>query len=146
MPVRANAPAASSALTMARPACLGARKTARAPRTISAGVVARSTIASASTSASLGSGRGVHGSCAGTSAGSGSVSKRTVVMSTPETPSTRQWWDLATTAKRSPSTPSTSHISQTGLARSRRCEKTRAANMRSCSSDPGSGRAVWRTW
>ena len=45
-------------------------------------------------------------------------------MSTPETPSTRQWWLLQTIAKRSPSRPSTSHISHSGFERSRRCEKT----------------------
>ena len=67
-------------------------------------------------------------------------------MSTPETPSTRQWWVLVTIAKRSPSTLSTSHISQSGFERSRRWEKTRAARVRSCSSLPGAGRAVWRMW
>ena len=36
-------------------------------------------------------------------------------MSTPETPSTRQWWVLQTIAKRSSSSPSTSHISHIGF-------------------------------
>ena len=36
-------------------------------------------------------------------------------MSTPETPSTSAWWLLPTIAKRSPSRPSTSHSSHSGL-------------------------------
>src|SRR6185295_2806873 len=70
----------------------GARNTLRTPRAISAGLVARSTSASPSIWASLGSGRGVHGSVWGTDSGSRAASKSTVVMSTPETPSTRAWW------------------------------------------------------
>ena len=67
-------------------------------------------------------------------------------MSTPETPSTRQWWVLPTIAKRPPFSPSTSHISQSGFERSSCWLKTRAARFLSCSSLPGGGREVWRTW
>ena len=67
-------------------------------------------------------------------------------MSTPETPSTSAWWLLVTSAKRPSSTLSISHISHSGFERSRRWEKTRAARIRSCSSLPGAGRAVWRMW
>ena len=88
----------------------------------------------------LGSGSGIHCSRGGAvSGGSFSRSKRTVVMSTPETPSTMQWWVLATIAKRPPSSPSTSQSSQSGFERSSCWEKTRAARFRSCSSLPGAG-------
>ena len=50
-------------------------------------------------------------------------------MSTPETPSTSAWWLLVTSAKRPPSTLSTSHISHSGFERSSRCENTRAARI-----------------
>ena len=93
-----------------------------------------------------GSGPGAHGSGSGWAGGSGSASNRTVVMSMPETPSTRQWWLLPTIANRPPDSPSTSQSSQTGFERSRRWENTRAASVRSCCSDPGSGSAVCRTW
>ena len=67
-------------------------------------------------------------------------------MSTPETPSTRAWWLLPMIAKRSPLSPSTSHSSQSGFERSSCWEKIRAARLRSCSSEPGAGSAVCRTW
>ena len=60
---------------------------------------------------------------AGEPCGSASRSKRTVVMSTPETPSTSAWWLLPTIAKRSSRRPSTSHSSQSGLLRSSCWEK-----------------------
>ena len=60
--------------------------------------------------------------------GTGSRSKRTVPMSTPETPSTIAWWVLVRIAKRSRSRPCTSHSSQSGFERSSCCEKTRAAS------------------
>ena len=59
--MRAKAPAASAASTAARATRRGARNAARTPRAISAGLVARSTSASPSIWASLGSGRGVQG-------------------------------------------------------------------------------------
>ena len=94
----------------------GPRRAARAPRTISRGLVARSCSASRSRSRLVGSGRGAHfGGRTGGWSGCSSRSKRTVVMSTPEMPSTSAWWLLPTTAKRSPSSPSTSHSSQSGL-------------------------------
>ena len=43
-------------------------------------------------------------------------------------------------------TRSTSHISHSGLERSSCCENTRPASVRSSSSPPGAGSAVWRTW
>ena len=67
-------------------------------------------------------------------------------MSTPDTPSTSAWWVFETSAKRSPSSPCTSQISHSGLERSSRWEKIRPARPRSCSSEPGAGSAVWRTW
>ena len=56
---------------------------------------------------------------------SGAVSNSTVTMSTPEMPSTRAWWVLQTSAKRPPSTPSTTQISHSGLSRSSCCASTR---------------------
>ena len=67
-------------------------------------------------------------------------------MSTPDTPSTSAWWVLLMMAKRLSSSPCTSQSSQSGLERSRRCEKMRPASCRSCSVEPGDGSAVWRTW
>ena len=67
-------------------------------------------------------------------------------MSTPETPSTSAWWVLVTNANRFRVRPWTSHSSQSGFVRSSCCEKIRAAILRSCSSEPGEGRAEWRTW
>ena len=64
----------------------------------------------------------------------------------PEMPSTIAWWVLVRIAKRSRSSPWTSHISQSGLERSSCWEKTRPARRISCSSPPGSGSAVWRMW
>ena len=78
---------------------------ARTPRTISRGLVARSRSASPSSCRSVGSGRASHGGASGGPCGSASRSKRTVVMSTPETPSTSAWWLLPTIAKRPPSQP-----------------------------------------
>ena len=45
-------------------------------------------------------------------------------MSTPEMPSTSAWWVFATSAKRPPDMLCTSHISHSGLERSRRCENS----------------------
>ena len=55
-----------------------------------------------------------------------SMSNITVVRSTPETPSTSEWWTFEMTAKRPSSSPSTSQISHSGFERSRRWEKMRA--------------------
>jgi hypothetical protein len=63
-------------------------------------------------------------------------------MSTPETPSTSAWCVLLIIAKRLPSSPCTSHSSQSGFERSRRWEKIRPASWRSCSVEPGLGSAV----
>ena len=67
-------------------------------------------------------------------------------MSTPDTPSTRQWWVLVIMAHLLSSSPWTTHISQSGLERSSRWEKIRPASWRSWSIEPGEGSAVWRTW
>ena len=61
--------------------------------------------------------------------GTGLTSKRTVAMSTPETPSTRAWWVFVIRAKRLRSRPSTSHSSQSGFDRSSACEKRRPADV-----------------
>ncbi len=79
-------------------------------------------------------------------AGSGAVSKRTVAMSTPDTPSTSAWCVFVTMAKRSPFRRWTSQISHSGLARSSSCEKSRPESRFSSVSVPGRGSAVWRTW
>ena len=63
-------------------------------------------------------------------------------MSTPEMPSTSAWCVLPRIAKRSPSSPSTSHSSHSGLLRSSCCEKARPARCLSCSSLPGGGQRV----
>ena len=86
-----------------------------------------------------GSGLGCHGSSSlgGRAGGSGSRSNSTVARSTPATPSTSAWWVLEISAKRSPSSPSTSQFSHSGFARSSCCEAIRAASRNSCSSLPG---------
>ena len=66
--------------------------------------------------------------------------------SVPDTPSTMAWWVLATIAHRPCSRPWTIQISQSGLVRSSCCDISRPTRRRSCSSPPGVGRAVWRTW
>ncbi len=53
-------------------------------------------------SPSPGSGLALHGAAGAAGAGSRAVSNRTVVMSTPEMPSTSAWWVLAISAKRPP--------------------------------------------
>ena len=80
-------------------------------------------------------------------AGSGDVSKSTVAMSTPETPSTSAWWVLDMSAKRSPSQaldePDLPQRLASGPAR---WAKTRPARRLSSCSPPGAGSAVWRMW
>ena len=87
------------------------------------------------------------------------MSNSTAVMSTPATPSTSAWCVLESSANRgsgcdpaeapfeaaAPS-PSTSQISQSGFVRSSCCANTRLARFFSCSSLPGGGSAVERTW
>ena len=116
------------------------------PRNTSPGTVARSSNASASSSASLGSGRGTQGSGWTVGGGSVLVSNSTVVMSTPEMPSTRAWCVLAISANRSPARRLTREISHSGLSRSSCWENSRPHSLRSCSSLPGRGSAVLRTW
>lgn len=77
---------------------------------------------------------------------SGETLIRIFSRSTPETPSTMQWCTFEISAKRSPSRPSTTQISHKGRARSRCCCMMRAERRLSCSSLPGLGRLVWRTW
>ena len=88
----------------------------------------------------------------GSSAGTGPRSNRTWARSTPATPSMSAWWVFEISAKRGrrarrpPPRPSMIHISHSGLERSSCWQKIRPARSRSCSSVPGRGSAVWRTW
>ena len=104
-------------------------------------------IPAASRSIGLGSLSGIQGSRS-SSCGrpSGPRSNRTVPRSTPAMPSIIAWWLLDSSANPPPASPSTSHSSHSGLERSSCWEKTRAARFVSCSSLPGAGSAVWRTW
>ena len=129
---------------------------ARAERASSCGRVARSSSASDKSCAEVGSGRAIHGRRGGAGGGTvGSVSNRTVVMSTAEMPSTSAWWLFAISAKRPsagssspPQSPSrsTSHISHSGFVRSSGWANSRPARFCSCSSLPGAGRPAWRRW
>ena len=88
---------------------------------------------------------------AATGDGSGLVSKRIEVMSTPETPSTSAWWVFEIIAQRgepsaSGERPSTMFISQSGFERSSCWAKSRPPRAASSSSPPGAGSALWRTW
>ena len=105
-----------------------ARAAPRARRaTISVGTVARSTSASPSSWAPLGSGpRHPRRSGARRGAGSGAASNSTVVMSTPEMPSTSAWWVLASSAKRSPLELARRARSPTAAWRGRAAARTRA--------------------
>jgi hypothetical protein len=101
----------------------------------------------ARTSAGVGSGAGCHGSSGcSTSAGTGERSKITVARSTPAMPSIIAWWLLLMSAKRPPASPSISHSSHSGRARSSCWEKIRPASSSSWSASPGAGSALWRTW
>jgi len=127
--------------------CVTAKVTVPSLTGSAAETVASSNGAWGGSSARVGSGRGTH-PCAGGATGTDSraASNSTVAMSTPEMPSTSAWWVFESSAKRSPCKPSTSHSSQSGLERSSDWEKTRPARRLSCTSPPGLGRAVWRTW
>ncbi len=100
----------------------------------------------AASSAEDGWGLGTQLDCPFDCSGTGFRSNSTVAMSMPETPSTSAWWVLVMIATRFPSRPCTSHISHSGLERSSACEKRRPVMFLSCSSEPGEGRAEWRTW
>ena len=100
----------------------------------------------ASSCAADGVGPGTQSWSGSAGSGTGWTSNSTVAMSTPETPSTSAWWVLVTKAKRLRVSPWTIHSSQSGFVRSSCWEKTRAAMLRSCSSEPGEGSAEWRTW
>ncbi len=95
IPASVVAPMLASPSLSCAAAFLGARSSARAPRTISAGTVVRSISASPSSFAGPGSGFALHGMGGPVGAGSRAVSNSTVVMSTPEMPSTSAWWVLA---------------------------------------------------
>ena len=100
----------------------------------------------AASSVEDGEGEGTHSCSSWIGSGTGFRSNSTVAMSTPETPSTSAWCVFDTIANRLRVRPWTSHSSHSGFVRSSCCEKTRAARLRSCSSEPGEGRAEWRTW
>ena len=121
----------------------------RARRDLDAGLDAGPRSPAATRSVADGSGAGSHSSLGlvGAACGTGSRSNSTVARSTPAIPSISAWWVLVISAKRLSSRPSIIHISHSGLERSRRWEKIRAASrselLLAC---PGSGSAVWRTW
>ncbi len=138
-----------SAASRSFPSEVAGRVAADAARvTIPAAVPTIPRTPAATSSAEDGSRWGCHGSSSadGCSGGVGSRSNRTVARSTPEMPSTSEWWVFEISAKRSPSSPSTSQFSHSGLSRSSGWEAIRAASRNSCSSLPGAGSAVWRTW
>ena len=121
----------------------GARSAARTLRSCSDGLSVRRVSVRSTSSTSLGSGAGCHGAA---SAGEEPSSNMIVIRSVADTPSTMQWWTFESSAQRLPRRPSSIQISHSGLSRSRRCAKIRAAVRRSCSSEPGAGRAEWRRW
>ena len=143
---QATSPSASPASTTLRVVRIGwlAARTAR--RASLNGVSLSSATPRAASSAEEGEGCGTQSRSGSIGSGTGFTSKRTVAMSTPETPSTRAWWVFVTSAKRFFSSPWTSQSSQSGLERSSPWEKSRPAMLRSCSSEPGAGSAEWRTW
>ena len=106
---------------------------------------ARPPHASSTTASPDGGGAGVHGSNSGMSV-SRWTSRSTVRRSTPEMPSTMQWWTLQMSAHRLSESPSTTHVSQSGRARSSGCDMRRAMSAESSASPPGAGNAVRRTW
>ncbi len=135
--------AASRSCSTERP---GRPSAPRARPATSIGVRTRPRTPSAARARSDGSGAGTHLSSGSTSGGTGERSKSTVAMSTPATPSTSAWCVFEISAKRFCSRPWMIHTSQSGFERSSRWEKMRPASSRSCSSLPGRGSAVWRTW
>lgn len=64
------------------------------------------------------------------------------VMSAPDMPSIMQWCSLDTVANRPPLSPSTTHVSHSGRARSSGCEAMRPVSAFSCAAPPGRGSAV----
>ena len=101
---------------------------------------------SATRSTSEGSGAGVQSSSARARPARGRGRTGPWRCPRPTTPSTSAWCVFEISAKRPPSSPWMIQISQSGFERSRRCEKMRPARLRSWSSLPGFGSAVWRTW
>ena len=142
-PTSPSASAASATCPAAALGCSTARSIRRRTRT---GALSRPSASRAASSAADGGRPGAHERSGSAGSGTGSTSKSTVAMSTPETPSTSAWCVLVRKANRLRVSPWTSHSSQSGFVRSSACEKTRAALRRSCSSDPGAGSAEWRTW
>jgi hypothetical protein len=138
-------PRPSADATISSPASRGLRAALIARRAIDPGTPTRSRTPLATSVTSEGSTSGVHVS-APIGVGVRDVSNSTVVRSTPETPSTSEWCVLLIKANRSSSSPCTSHSSHSGFVRSSRCEKIRPVRRRSCSTLPGAGSAVLRTW
>ena len=125
----------------------GPRTSARAERASSCGRVARSSSASDSSCAGVGSGRATHRRRGARGGGApGSVSNSTRVMSIAVSPSTSAWWLLAMSAKPPEDMRSTSHISHSGFVRSSDWAKRRPASTLSWSSLPGAGSPAWRRW
>ena len=105
MKFQATSPSASPASTTLRVVRMGwlAARTAR--RASLKGVSLSSTAPRAASSAEEGEGWGTQSRSGSIGSGTGFTSKRTVAMSTPETPSTSAWWVLVTSAKRFFSSP-----------------------------------------
>ena len=118
------------------------RTAARASRS---GQRARSARAAATSWAPGGVGAGCHGTGSDTGA-SRLVSMRAVITFDPAMPSTMAWCSLEMIAQRPPARPSTTQVSHSGRLRSSWWDITRPTRIRSCSSPPGAGRAVRRTW
>ena len=93
-------------------------------------------------SSSVGSRPGAHGSGSAPT----SSSKRVDSNDVPETPSTMQWCDFDTSAQRPSASPSIIHSSHSGFSRSRAWASTRAPSSLSSLSPPGDGTAVRRRW
>ena len=87
--------------------------------------------------------------CAGgrlSGAGSGTRSNSTESSAAPETPSTVEWCILAMSPIRPSASPSTIHISHSGLDRSSWRPVMSPARSASWRSPPGRGTAASRTW
>ena len=98
MPAAAIEARPPSVRVAAEPALRGLDERAEHGATGVDGADASSVTASPSSAAPLGSGRGYQAGPGSRSGGSGSRSNSTVMMSTPEIPSTSAWWVLHTSA------------------------------------------------
>ncbi len=143
--VRGTSPASAAKPVSTSPswaaAWRGTRLAARSARSCSYGLRAIVASASAARVHADGAASGLQSSGCG-AGGFGLVSRRTVMSSVPETPSTMLWWVLARSAQRLSPSPSTIQSSQSGLVRSSCWLITRPTSRRSSGSRPGAGSAV----